>query len=187
MKIKISTAIFLFIIGIVIGAVAVSGSNLGILDFEEVEEKPIQQGEMEIYFCPEDNCDVKLLSQIAAAEETIHAAVYSFTLDSIGDALIAAKGRGVEVMVVVDEQQAAQQYSEYQKLKDAGIDIRLDGNSGYMHNKFAVFDSRIVATGSYNWTQNASERNDENLVIMFSEDAAQEYTGEFWEIFNAGN
>lgn len=164
--------------------------DLGGLDFGfngGTAPEPIQIGAMQIYFCPEDNCDARIIEKINLAQESIHVAVYSFTLDSISDALIAAHARGVEVKVVMDTEQAGQQWAEDEKLKQAGIDVRLDGNSKYMHNKFAIFDGKVVSTGSYNWTKNASQYNDENLIFFASEEAAQKYEAEFLEIFSAGN
>jgi phosphatidylserine/phosphatidylglycerophosphate/cardiolipin synthase-like enzyme len=49
-----------------------------------------------------------------------------------------------------------------------------------------VIDGDRVITGSYNWTKNASEGNDENLVIISSASLAAQYDEEFWEIFNNG-
>ena len=34
-----------------------------------------------------------------------------------------------------------------------------------MHHKFAVFDRRILLTGSYNWTRSAAGHNEENLLV----------------------
>ena len=39
-----------------------------------------------------------------------------------------------------------------------------------MHHKFALFDDKVLLTGSYNWTRSAAERNYENLIL--SEDPA---------------
>lgn len=138
------------------------------------------------YFCPEDNCDERLIAEIEGAQNYIHAAVYSFTLDEIGDALIEARERGVVVMVVFDKQQAGQQWSEYERLREAGIDVKLDGNSKYMHNKIAIIDGDRVVTGSYNWTKNGSTANDENLIIITSKALAVQYDEEFWEIYKEG-
>lgn len=51
-------------------------------------------------------------------------------------------------------------------------------NSNYMHNKFCVFDSSTVITGSYNWTVNANYNN-ENIVIILNENIAKKFTIEF--------
>jgi phosphatidylserine/phosphatidylglycerophosphate/cardiolipin synthase-like enzyme len=135
------------------------------------------------YFCPEDGCDLAVLQQIEKAETSIYVAMYSFTLEEVADSLIDAKQRGVDVRVVLDEQQAASQYSVYEKLLNASIDVIIDKNSDYMHNKFAVIDGKIVITGSYNWTKHATEGNDENLIIITSEELAASYEAEFQELY----
>ena len=135
--------------------------------------------EYTVYFCPNDRCDEAVINQINGAETSIYVAMYSFTLDSIGDSLIAAKKRGVEIHVVLDNQQAASDYSEYQRLLDAGIDVKLDAGSYYMHNKFAVIDGKTVITGSYNWTDRATNGNDENLIVINSVSLAQQYRADF--------
>ena len=35
-----------------------------------------------------------------------------------------------------------------------------------MHNKFAIIDSDLLITGSYNWTKAANTKNDENVMII---------------------
>jgi competence ComEA-like helix-hairpin-helix protein len=53
-----------------------------------------------------------------------------------------------------------------------------------MHNKFAVIDSKIVITGSYNWTASASTRNDENLLVIDDEEVILRFRKQFenlWE------
>jgi hypothetical protein len=50
---------------------------------------------------------------------------------------------------------------------------------GVMHNKFCVIDNQIVITGSYNWTNNAEFRNDENITIERDPAQATVYSEEF--------
>ncbi len=137
------------------------------------------------YFCPEDNCSGHLIMLIDNANTSVHAAVYSFTLDSVSDALIRAKQRGVDVKVVVEKDQLSE-YSEYEKLKKAGVPVRIDSNPASMHNKFAVIDGEIVVTGSFNWSNNADKRNNENMIVINSEGIAFDYEKEFQEIFESG-
>jgi phosphatidylserine/phosphatidylglycerophosphate/cardiolipin synthase-like enzyme len=54
-----------------------------------------------------------------------------------------------------------------------------------MHQKFAVIDSRIIFTGSYNWTYSADSLNDENLLLF--RDAgplAEEYRKAFFNLWD---
>ena len=130
-------------------------------------------------------CESMLETLINAAQRRILVAVYVFTNDRLANALIAAHNRGVEVRVVLEAESAEMRGSEYQRLKEAGVDIRLDGNPALMHHKFMVIDEHIVVTGSYNWSRAAEEANDENLVAILSEDVAKQFIEEFdrlWSI-----
>lgn len=134
------------------------------------------------YFCPEDDCSGALIRLFDRANESIDVAVYSFTHADIADALVRAKERGVRVRVILESEQLTS-YSQYGKLKEAGIDVKIDKNEYLMHNKFAVIDVSIVATGSFNYTVAADKRNDENLVIIVDRSAAEKYEGEFEEMW----
>lgn len=48
-----------------------------------------------------------------------------------------------------------------------------------MHHKFAVFDGRLVATGSYNWTNAAENMNYENVILLADPDVVERYAQEF--------
>lgn len=55
-------------------------------------------------------------------------------------------------------------------------------NNNFMHNKFMILDDRIVATGSYNFSEHA-EVNDENMLIIQSPAVATAYTRYFDALF----
>ncbi len=137
----------------------------------------------EVYFCPEDACSSQIIRQIDRAQGYIYVAMYSFTVDSIADALIRARNRGVDVKVVMEKSQVGRG-SEYERLKNAGIDVRLDKNPDYMHNKFMIIDGKIITTGSFNWSLRADKKNDENLLIVYSEELAKQYKEEFFELWS---
>jgi phosphatidylserine/phosphatidylglycerophosphate/cardiolipin synthase-like enzyme len=48
-----------------------------------------------------------------------------------------------------------------------------------LHHKFAIVDSKIVLTGSHNWSVNADENNDEALLVIESPKVADLYEQEF--------
>ncbi|MDK2372870.1 MAG: phospholipase D family protein [Candidatus Korarchaeota archaeon] len=135
------------------------------------------------FFCPEDRCSSVVIDWISRANESVDLAIYSFTLDSVGDALVRAHERGVKVRVIMERNQL-NRWSEYNRLREAGIEVKLDGNPAYMHNKFMVIDGRVVLTGSYNYTKQADTRNDENLLVVIGEDIAGAYEAEFNEMWS---
>src|SRR5262249_6640963 len=44
-----------------------------------------------------------------------------------------------------------------------------------MHNKVGIFDAKTVCTGSFNWTNAAQKRNDENLIVIEGAQVAEDY------------
>lgn len=132
-----------------------------------------------VYFSPHDPCDQIVIKELLAAKHEVHIAIYSLTKKDIADAIARLKGRGVTVHMVVDYQQAAGRNSLDEYLISKNIALVRDKHSGLMHNKFAVIDGKTVLTGSYNWTNGATYKNDENLVVIRSSEAAKIYNTEF--------
>lgn len=143
---------------------------------------PLEAPIYEVYFSPKGGCEARLLYWLNRANASIHVLIYSFTLDSIGDALVAAHRRGLDVRVVM-EREGVGRGSEYGKLKGAGVPVRLDANPALMHHKVAIIDGSIVITGSFNWTDSAEDRNNENMIVIRSAKVAAIYEGEFERIW----
>ncbi len=178
---------FWFFIAVIVFSVAtityVKDDSFFGLNADTFSGVTLLEGDTQVFFCPEDNCAQNLIERIDLAKETINIAIYSFTNDDIADALIRAKARGVEVKVVFDYVQSSSEYSDDEKLIEAGIEIKRRNASGSMHNKFAVIDAETVATGSFNYSQNADQKNDENLLFIKNAVLAQKYSDEFNELW----
>jgi phosphatidylserine/phosphatidylglycerophosphate/cardiolipin synthase-like enzyme len=163
----------------------IQNKNKIIAELEEEVKNLRMQLEIEvlgIYFSPDGGCKSQVIYWAGRANESIHVLIYSFTLDNVSDALIDAYNSGVEVQVIFEKQQISQ-YSEYSKLKQAGVAVRNDTNSGYMHNKVMIIDDVLVLTGSFNWSAHAEESNNENLIVIKSTYIAQTYEEEFQKIW----
>jgi len=52
-----------------------------------------------------------------------------------------------------------------------------------MHHKFAVFDTGVVATGSYNLTNTAERANYENLVLFDDREVVARFIREFQRLW----
>lgn len=139
---------------------------------------------LDVYFSPNGGAASQVVDWIDRANETIHVLIYSFTNDNIGDAVVRAHKRGVEIKVVFEKSQVSQ-YSEYMKLRTAGVLVRNDTNSGLMHHKVAVIDSYIILTGSFNWSANAEDHNNENLMVIRSENLVTTFEEEFLKIWSS--
>ena len=57
--------------------------------------------------------------------------------------------------------------------------VRQDGNPGTFHHKVIVIDGKTLVTGSLNFSENADDSNDENVVVINNSDIAAEYLKEF--------
>ena len=140
---------------------------------------------LETCFSPGGNCASRVAYWVGLANSSIHILIYSFTLNAIGDALVQAKRRGIDVKIVWDEGNWNATGSEYQKLKNSGIEIRIDHRHGLLHDKVAIIDQHIIITGSFNWSQAANQENRENLVVIDSPAWASTYEQHFQQVWNA--
>jgi phosphatidylserine/phosphatidylglycerophosphate/cardiolipin synthase-like enzyme len=119
-----------------------------------------------------------VVSWIEPANKSVHVLMFTFTLGNVVDSLIRAKGRGVDVLVVLERDQQANEPT-YGTLRAAGIEVRQDNNPAFMHDKFAVIDGDVVITGSFNWMNSADEVNDENLLVIVSGNASSAFERDF--------
>jgi phosphatidylserine/phosphatidylglycerophosphate/cardiolipin synthase-like enzyme len=127
-----------------------------------------------------------LVSLINSAQETLDIFIYSITLDEIVNAILDAHERGVEVRIITDGQQSENKYQkdDLRKFKAAGIPVKVDKHQGYAHIKATCVDGKILTTGSYNYSKQASTVNDEILVVIKNEKMAQAFEKTFEECWS---
>lgn len=150
-----------------------------------------------VLFTPDEDPMPLLEGELNAAESTLDVAIYTFTYQPIADLLVEAKLRGVKVRVLVDEHQsrlpsaddnggAVGQFEILDDLESEGIAVcrRPGEDGGIVHHKFAVVDDRTVITGSYNFTEAATLRNLENLLVLSDPNLAQQYGEAFQALWS---
>ncbi|MEO0223576.1 MAG: phospholipase D-like domain-containing protein [candidate division WOR-3 bacterium] len=133
---------------------------------------------IENYFSPQDKPSRRIIEIINNSKKTIDFMAFSFTHDRIAKAIISAYERGVKVSGLFEKRQISK-FSEYEKFKNLRMNVYLDKNPKNMHNKVIIIDSSIVITGSYNFSSNADNDNDENVLIIFSREIALKYLNYF--------
>ena len=121
------------------------------------------------YFSPGDTCLRRLRDLMRGCKATLDICVFTIADDRLTDAILECHARGVQVRVVSDNDKLHDSGSDIARLRDRGVPVRLDDAPYHMHHKFALFDGRVLANGSFNWTRSATRDNDENLVV--SDDA----------------
>ncbi len=122
-----------------------------------------------------------IAASLDAAQQTIDVAIYEFDLPVIADALLRAKGRGVQVRLVTDTDSVEEPV--IQDLRKAKIAVVDDQRDAIMHDKFIVIDQAAVWTGSMNFTENDAYRNNNSFIEIASTRLAANYTREFEEMF----
>jgi len=139
----------------------------------------------EVYFSPDGHTQDRIIKAIDASNSTIDLAIYSLTAQEIKSAFERAKQRGVKIRIIADSIQAKGKHSVVQALIDEGFNVKIAHGKGrgIMHNKFAIFDSKLLFTGSYNWTTNAENSNYENAVFISDPEIITQYQKEFDKIF----
>ncbi len=142
------------------------------------------------FFSPDDDLRSIMVSLIDAEKKRILFAIYTLTDRAITKALIRAAERGVKIEGVVDRSYGQERYSRVCTLANAQIPLWVfqtsanERESGLMHNKFMLFSQTVdgkalVWTGSYNFTNRASEKNEENVVILENKELFESYEKSF--------
>ncbi|UZB34965.1 phospholipase D family nuclease [Erwinia amylovora] len=119
-------------------------------------------------FSPEGSAQQLVLRTLDDARESIRLMGYSFTSPDVVKSLVAAKRRGVDVRVVVDDRgnRSRASQSAMNVVVNAGIPLRTNGQYKIMHDKVIITDGQNVQLGSYNYTRSAAESNSENALVV---------------------
>ncbi|XP_051878460.1 LOW QUALITY PROTEIN: mitochondrial cardiolipin hydrolase [Pristis pectinata] len=121
---------------------------------------------------------------LLAARRSLDVCVFSISSADLGGSVLAVHGRGVRVRVITDSDYMALAGSQVGTFRKAGIEVRHDQDTNYMHHKFALIDGSILITGSLNWSAQAIFRNKENVIIIKNIDIVKAFTGEFERLWN---
>lgn len=118
-------------------------------------------------FSPEGSAQQLVLRTLDDARESIRLMGYSFTSPDVVKSLVAARRRGVDVRVVVDDRgnRSRASQSAMNVVVNAGIPLRTNGQYKIMHDKVIITDGQNVQLGSYNYTR-AAESNSENALVV---------------------
>jgi len=138
-----------------------------------------------VRFGAEDEVATYLAELLGTAQSEIRFMAFSFTQDDMGGTILRRAVNGVDVAGIFETRGSETEYSELSYLFCAGLPMRQDGNPRTMHHKVFVIDEHIVVTGSFNFSNNADQSNDENIVVIDNAEIAAAYLQEFdrlWSI-----
>ncbi|MGB3949127.1 MAG: phospholipase D-like domain-containing protein [Bacteroidia bacterium] len=144
---------------------------------------------VESYFSPTDGTTAQIVNAINNANYTLDFATFTFTNNDLGDAVIAAKDRGVIVRGIIENENYFG--SEFSGLIIAGVNVLSHSNVPYdFHHKYCIIDANYpssdptVVAGSHNWSNSAEDEYDENTLIIHDLIIANQYWEEFSQRFS---
>ena len=144
----------------------------------------------DILFSREGSVQTFIERLMGAATISVEAALYRLNNPSLARALEEAYQRGVCIRLVLDRNKFEEDRTTRQLLSEVSFLYRLlygrEGQGSKMHHKFALFDSSVALTGSYNWTLESEKHNYENLLILRAPEQLQWFRDEFEELWREG-
>jgi len=199
MRKRIPLPISAWLTGVLLVVVIAALASCGLTD-TSIGSAPNVPAGMSVYFTAADGQASNGVDQypekdIAAAKKTLDIASFDFNLPSFTDAVVKAKQRGVQVRVVLDEENGSQRLSAsdsptgqsfdaVRALKNAGITVVDGGRSnGLMHDKFIIIDGAVLYVGSWNMSYNDTYRNNNNLLRIVDNTLVDNYEAKFTELY----
>jgi len=139
---------------------------------------------VQVYFSPEDDVLNRIIPIVAGAQSSIRFLAFSFTDYPLAKTMIDRYAAGVDVAGVYEKTGSETESAELRTFFCAGVPVRQDGNPRFMHHKLIVVDDRILISGSFNFSNNATDNNDENVIIIDNPEIASLYIQEFDQVWS---
>ena len=120
----------------------------------------------------------QILSALDSSRVSIRVIMAWFTNQTLLEKLIQKHKQGIDVQIAIYGDGINKKYGVDISLLPHKV-IKKGQRNGLMHDKFCVIDNQVVITGSYNWTNNAEFRNDENITIEKDPEQATRFSEEY--------
>lgn len=148
---------------------------------------------VEVYFSPSDNVSTQIENAIGTTNKSINFIVYAFTRFNISNKMKTQFSPPSKLVRGVFDPSQSSAGTVYEEMKGLGgaspwnppAPVFLESQPGLLHSKYMLIDPEmpssnpIVETGSYNFSNNASFDNDENILIFYDSLMANQYYQEF--------
>lgn len=144
--------------------------------------------DIQAYFTQEgDRPEEAIIELIEEAKSTLDIAIYSLNYKPIVDAIEDAADRGVRVRMLTDREHAeekSKQRDALQRLKKAGIPVKINRHEGKMHLKMLVADGVNVEAGSFNYLDSSVKENDDVALIIRDDQVGRRFEAAFDRMWN---
>lgn len=147
----------------------------------------LQEGKLSTHFSNEgQDPAAKLCELFANANDSIDIAVYDLTNPQIITALMNLNTGKIKIRIITDRMNARckYEYAALLQLLSNGIQVKVNKHVGQMHMNMTIIDNNISIVGSYDYTLDASQTSDAQIVVIEESNFAKYCKYEFdkmWE------
>ncbi|MEM7362055.1 MAG: phospholipase D-like domain-containing protein [Bacteroidota bacterium] len=157
----------LLLFGLAAGSTFVIDKHVHPIKNRQTVEHKVNSPQIDLRFSPKGGCTDLICQAINGAQDTIYINAYSFTSEPIATALFNAQKRGVKVHLIVDHKEHQRGKVPFAEAFKAQFTyFTIDPRSGKNHPKYMVIDKKHLITGSFNFDENAEEKNRENVAYL---------------------
>jgi len=125
----------------------------------------------------------RIIQAIEECNESIDIAVTNISSYDILDALAKAEKRGVQIRIVIDRKRFLEKEPLSLFYRENGFEVRVFIQKGVMNNRFAIFDSKLLVTGSFHWQERFGRSNSDNAIFTDKSVLLVKYQREFDRLF----
>jgi len=138
------------------------------------KEVKVSNVRVKILFAPDHNPEMEIMKQIAKAKQRVDFAIFTFAKSSgIDDQLVMARQAGISIRGALYRSQANQKWAATSTLQQANLELYAIPRNGLahpkprkLHHKLMVIDGQLIIAGSFNYTGQATQLNDENIIVI---------------------
>ena len=132
-----------------------------------------------VFFSPGTDIIESISDLLGQADKSLDLCIFTITDERLATNILDCLQRGIKVRIITDDEKMYDNGSAIKDLKNAGIPVKIDHSRYHMHHKFGIIDSRIIFTGSFNWTYSASSHNQENMLVTSNFDIVKQYVDQY--------
>ncbi len=148
---------------------------------------------IEQYFSPSDLTTSHIINSFNTANTDQYFMSMSFTRSDISTAIRNRAYAGAYGAGIMNDTTGASAnvFNMLAANNVLGTRVYIDNQSGIMHEKTGIIDANncgsdpLVLSGSHNWSNNAENDNDENIVIIHDADITNQYYQSFSSLYKA--
>ena len=143
------------------------------------------------YFSPSDNTNIAVKNALLTANTSVHFLIYSFTRTEIAYPITDnyQTSTGYFAQGIINDTAASTPVWNALIGNMTTSNLKINSFGWLLHHKYAIIDADNlssdpqVVTGSFNWTNSATYKNDENEVIVHNANITNQYLQEFAQCF----